>query len=67
MTSYQKTQNELFIQQIIKYSTIWVWIDKSERYVVKGGKLRPTSKRGEKEIKKIVSDEFFKNRIISLN
>ena len=67
MTSYQKTQNELFIQRIIQYSTIWVWIDKSESYEVMNGKLKPTSKRGEKEIKKNVSDEFFKNRIISLN
>jgi hypothetical protein len=67
MTSYQKKQNELFIQQIIQYSTIWVWTDKLEKYEVKNGKLKPTSKRGEKEIKKIVSDEFFKNRIISLN
>ncbi len=67
MTSYQKTQNELFIQQIIQYSTIWVWTEKSESYEVKNGKLKPISKRGEKEIKKIVSNEFFKNRIISLN
>jgi hypothetical protein len=65
MTSYEKRQNEKFIIRIIQYSSVWVWTDISESYKVENNKLKPTTKRGEVELKKIVSDEFFRTNIIT--
>jgi hypothetical protein len=67
MTNYQKKQNELALSKVIQIGTVWVWPDIMECYDIQDGKLKPNTKYGERELKKIVSSAFFKAKVIRLN
>ena len=67
MTNYQKKQNELALSEIIQTAPVWVWPSIGEYYYIQDGKLKPNTKYGERELKKIVSSAFFKENVIRLN
>jgi hypothetical protein len=67
MTKNQKLENEKFFKQLISCSKFWLWLDKSESFLIDGGKISPTTERGEKLVKKIISSDFYNSYFIPFN
>jgi hypothetical protein len=64
MNNYKKSVNEKFLMFVIKNIKFWVWTDLQELYIIENGKIKPETKRGFKELSKIVTRSFIENYVI---